>query len=73
MAVAVSSRGGAHMCLAPALIFRSCLISLMIHFRSLLVHLWRDGVIIERYSKHLNYSSKPAKPLQYPSIKTLVN
>ena len=62
MAVAVSSRGGAHMCLAPALIFRS-----------LLVHLWRDGVIIERYSKHLNYSSKPAKPLQYPPIKTLVN
>lgn len=41
-------KGKTYTCFAPAFIFKSCLISLMMHFRSLPVHLqcerrWRDG------------------------------
>lgn len=48
----LTTKGGTYTCFAPAFIFRSCLISLMMHFRSLPVHLkWERRF---RDSRHLS-------------------
>lgn len=71
----LTTKGGTYTCFAPAFIFRSCLISLMMHFRSLPVHLkWERRFRDSRHLSALLSSSKKEtgqglhKKRSFPSV-----